>query len=50
MSYGPDNANVWVKKEVNGFLTGSGAWLVQNLHGLDDEGWGAVRSAFWNGR
>jgi peptidoglycan/xylan/chitin deacetylase (PgdA/CDA1 family) len=46
VSYGPRNADAWVEKEVNEFLAGSGGWLVLNLHGLDDEGWGPVSSAY----
>lgn len=45
-SYGPDNADNWVEKEVNKFLNGSGGWLILNLHGLDEEGWGPVSSAY----
>jgi peptidoglycan/xylan/chitin deacetylase (PgdA/CDA1 family) len=43
-SYGPDNADKWVEEEVTKFLAGSGGWLILNLHGLDDEGWGPLHS------
>ena len=45
-SYGPDNADEWVESEVNTFLGNSGGWLVLNLHGLDEEGWGPVTSVY----
>jgi peptidoglycan/xylan/chitin deacetylase (PgdA/CDA1 family) len=45
-SFGPDNADKWVEDEVTKFLTGQGGWLILNLHGLDEEGWGPVSSAY----
>ena len=45
-SFGPDNADKWVEEEVTKFLAGSGGWLILNLHGLDDEGWGPVSSNY----
>ena len=45
-SFGPDNADEWVESEVNAFLDCDGGWLILNLHGLDEEGWGPVRSAY----
>lgn len=45
-SFGPDNADKWVEEEVTKFLAGSGGWLILNLHGLDDEGWGPVSSGY----
>jgi peptidoglycan/xylan/chitin deacetylase (PgdA/CDA1 family) len=45
-SFGPDNADDWVDKEVNEFLSGPGGWLILNLHGLDEEGWGPIQSSF----
>jgi peptidoglycan/xylan/chitin deacetylase (PgdA/CDA1 family) len=47
-SFGPDNADKWVDKQVNAFLAGNGGWLILNLHGLDEEGWGPVSSQFLN--
>jgi peptidoglycan/xylan/chitin deacetylase (PgdA/CDA1 family) len=47
-SYGPDNAEKWVEHQINEFLAGSGGWLVLNLHGLDEEGWGPISSDFLN--
>ena len=45
-SFGPDNADKWVDQQVNEFISGKGGWLILNLHGLDDEGWGPVSSQF----
>jgi peptidoglycan/xylan/chitin deacetylase (PgdA/CDA1 family) len=45
-SYGPDNADKWVEDEITKFLFGSGGWLILNLHGLDEEGWGPVSSSY----
>jgi len=45
-SFGPDNADAWVESEVNAFLESDGGWLILNLHGLDEEGWGPVSSSY----
>ncbi len=45
-SYGPENADDWVETEVKNFLASDGGWLILNLHGLDDEGWGPVSSNY----
>ena len=45
-SFGPDNADEWVETEVNRFLQSEGGWLILNLHGLDDEGWGPVSTSY----
>jgi peptidoglycan/xylan/chitin deacetylase (PgdA/CDA1 family) len=45
-SFGPENADKWVEEQVTKFLASSGGWLVLNLHGLDEEGWGPVSSAY----
>jgi peptidoglycan/xylan/chitin deacetylase (PgdA/CDA1 family) len=47
-SYGPGNADIWLEKEVNEFLSSPGGWLILNLHGLDEEGWGPVSSEYLN--
>ncbi len=46
LSFGPDNADKWVEKMINDFLKDSGGWLILNLHGLDEEGWGPVSSIY----
>jgi peptidoglycan/xylan/chitin deacetylase (PgdA/CDA1 family) len=45
-SYGPENADAWVEEEVNQFLESPGGWLILNLHGLDEEGWGPVSTGY----
>lgn len=45
-SFGPENADEWVEAEVEKFLKTEGGWLILNLHGLDEEGWGPVSSAY----
>ena len=45
-SYGPNNADKWVEQQVNDFLASSGGWLVLNLHGLDEEGWGPISTQY----
>jgi len=45
-SYGPDNADDWVDQQVKQFLDSSGGWLILNLHGLDEEGWGPITSKY----
>jgi peptidoglycan/xylan/chitin deacetylase (PgdA/CDA1 family) len=45
-SFGPENADKWVEQEVSKFLTGPKGWLILNLHGLDEEGWGPVSSLY----
>lgn len=47
--HGPDFCDDYVEKEINTFLSGEGGWLILNLHGLDNEGWGPVRSRYLDG-
>lgn len=46
-SHGPANSNDWVEDKVNSFLSGNGGWLILNLHGLEEEGWGPVSSDYF---
>jgi len=46
-SNGPNNIDEWVNKKVRDFLKLDGGWLVLNLHGLDNEGWGPVSTDFF---
>jgi len=32
--------------EGRGFLKTDGGWLILNLHGLDEEGWGPISAAY----
>ena len=45
-SKGPNNIDSWVEEQVNEFLASSGGWLILNLHGLDNEGWGPISTSF----
>ncbi len=45
-AHGPDNGDAFIEKEIINFLKGDGGWLIINLHGLDDEGWGPVSTAY----
>lgn len=45
-SKGPDLCDQYVEQEVNKFLKSSGGWLILNLHGLDDEGWGPISTTY----
>ncbi len=48
-SKGPENIDNWVDDTVNTFLAGDGGWLVLNVHGLEDEGWGPMSEEYLNG-
>lgn len=43
---GPGNCDVFIEEEVNKFLGSEGGWLILNLHGLDEEGWGPISSVY----
>lgn len=43
---GPENCDAFIDQEVTGFLEGEGGWLILNLHGLDEEGWGPLSSSY----
>ncbi len=47
-SRGPQNQDDWVASQIDNFLNSSGGWLILNLHGLDNEGWGPISPAFLN--
>ena len=47
-SNGPDNIDGWVKEKIDQFLKMDGGWMILNLHGLDDEGWGPVSTDFFD--
>lgn len=48
-SYGPDICDNHIEAEVHDFLTGKGGWLILNLHGLDNEGWGPISANYLDG-
>jgi peptidoglycan/xylan/chitin deacetylase (PgdA/CDA1 family) len=45
-SHGPENCDQFVEKAIGSFLLSPGGWFVFNTHGLDDEGWGPMSSAY----
>jgi peptidoglycan/xylan/chitin deacetylase (PgdA/CDA1 family) len=44
--FGPDNCEQHLDNEIEKLLAQNSGWLIYNLHGLDDEGWGPVRSSY----
>jgi len=44
--YGPGNSEEHLDSEIEKLLSQESGWLVYNTHGLDDEGWGPVRSCY----
>lgn len=46
---GPNNNDDWVEDKVNSFLATEGGWLIFNLHGLDNEGWGPISTNYFDG-
>ncbi len=47
--HGPDIGDEHVDEEINKFLSSDGGWMIVNLHGLDDEGWGPVTTSYYDG-
>ncbi|TAE34718.1 MAG: hypothetical protein EAY66_10360 [Sphingobacteriales bacterium] len=45
-SYGPDICDAHIESEIQDFLSGKGGWLILNLHGLDQEGWGPLSTSY----
>lgn len=45
-SFGPGNSEAAVDREIEKLLARPSGWLIFNAHGLDDEGWGPIRSAY----
>ncbi len=44
--WGPDNAEKHVDETIQELLARPSGWMVYNLHGLDEEGWGPIRPAY----
>ena len=44
--HGPDFCDQYVEQEVNKFLATEGGWLILNLHGIDEEGWGPISTTY----
>ncbi len=45
-AFGPGNGDLWMEEQINSFLNEPGGWLILNLHGLDDEGWGPISAGY----
>lgn len=45
-SYGPENIDEHLESRIQNLLTLPEGWLIYNTHGLDEEGWGPVSSAY----
>jgi peptidoglycan/xylan/chitin deacetylase (PgdA/CDA1 family) len=43
---GPDNCEWHVNEQIELLLSRPDGWLIYNTHGLDDEGWGPIRSGY----
>jgi peptidoglycan/xylan/chitin deacetylase (PgdA/CDA1 family) len=43
---GPENCEAFVDGEIEKLLRLPSGWLIVNTHGLDDEGWGPIGSAY----
>jgi len=48
MMHGPGNCDEYLEKEINEFLASQGGWMIFNLHGFDDEGWGPVSTKYYD--
>ena len=45
-AYGPENCEAHLEEHIARLLGQPSGWLIYNLHGLDDEGWGPVRAEY----
>ena len=45
-AFGPDNCEKHLDGEIEKLLQQPSGWLMYNTHGLDDEGWGPIRSKY----
>ena len=44
--FGPDNCEAHLEATLEKLFTQPSGWLVYNLHGVDGEGWGPIRSSY----
>jgi len=47
--YGPDNCERHLDEHIARWLAQPPGWLIYNVHGLDDEGWGPIRAEYLEG-
>lgn len=45
-SFGPDNCEHAIDREIKNLLARETGWLIFNTHGLDEEGWGPIRATY----
>jgi peptidoglycan/xylan/chitin deacetylase (PgdA/CDA1 family) len=45
-SFGPDNCEKAIDREIDRLLARDSGWLIFNTHGLDNEGWGPIRASY----
>jgi len=45
-AYGPENCEQHLDGKIEKLLSKNSGWLIYNAHGLDDEGWGPMRSYY----
>ncbi len=45
-SFGPGNCEAAIDQEIENLLARDSGWLIFNTHGLDEEGWGPVRTVY----
>lgn len=45
-SYGPENCENDLDEQIDLLLSKPSGWLIYNTHGLDNEGWGPIRSSY----
>jgi len=43
---GPENCEEHLGSQIEALLSQPGGWLIYNTHGLDDEGWGPIRTCY----
>lgn len=46
VTFGPNNIDALVEKNINQFLNSEGGWMIINAHGLDNEGWGPMSEEY----
>jgi hypothetical protein len=44
--HGPENCEEHLEDAIARLLAGPPAWLIYNVHGLDEEGWGPIRAGY----
>jgi len=47
--YGPENCEGHLEEHIAKLLARPSGWLIYNVHGLDDEGWGPIRAEYLEG-